>query len=143
MREGANYTQELHNPNQNASQTNENSPAFAVAESLGRKNMLKIGNTDASLESSGMSSHRPPVVHVTKYGERIDVNNRCDSGFLNLKLEQAADVAFASSNAPSSDVASDPSFNKDARRRKNMMEQYKTTSAQYKFPHPARDNRLH
>ena len=51
------------------------------------QNMLKIGNSDGSLESSGVSSHRPPVVHVTKYGERIDSYNKCDSGWLNYKLE--------------------------------------------------------
>ena len=122
MREGANNTQELHNPI-TSTQTNDNSPKLAKKESIGpHKNILKMGTTDVSLESSGVSSHRPPVVHVTKYGERIDSYNKCDSGFLNYKLEQAADLAFASSNAPSSDVGSDPSFNKDARRRSTLME---------------------
>ena len=107
------------------------------------QNMLKIGNSDGSLESSGVSSHRPPVVHVTKYGERIDSYNKCDSGWLNYKLEQAAENAFASSNAPSSEVESDPSFKKDARRHNTLMEQYKTTSAQYRYPHPSRGGRLY
>lgn len=91
LREGANVTQELLNP-VNPPPALDNSPSLAKAAPMGSRNVLKAATTDASLESSGVSksSHRPPVVHVTKYGERIDSYNRCDSGFLNYKLEQAA-----------------------------------------------------
>ena len=80
-----------------------------------------------------MSNQRPPVIFVTKYGNAIGERELQDQGFLQYMIEREAEKAFESSHsqqsgAASGEVASDPSFYKDLKRRNTVMQAFKSTA---------------
>ena len=85
-------------------------------------------------ETSSVSNAKAPVVHVTKYGLRINSIELCDSGFLRHKLEQEARHVFSSENESSNrgeEINSNKSFAKNVKRRNTIMQSYATASPNY------------